>query len=407
MQGWVGGGLQDDGTRLRSGATTVFNQVQGGDGIGLSVSGGTHVDATSQASVPDVLLVSSEYKLFRSTDGGASWVNFTTGFGTAQLPFFVRLARDTADPDPQAFVTFTGDPAGVYISSSGGSWRNISGLLHWLDSGRDTQGFVTVDDTVIGLRNLATHPLQAGIFGAASNKFAYVSADAGAHWLVSLQPAPTPGGPGVYLLSSIAFDPADRSGSSYYLTSRAMNLVDGKGNLSPLPASFGHVYKTVDGGRTWTSLGTGAGGLPFVPAQAIAVDPGDTNTLYVGTALGLYRSLDQGVTWSRFGAGSLPLVEVDDICISPASKRLTVATYGRGFWQIGTDATTNPAGVRGSGDTNFDQRIDGIDLMDLADAFGTTQASDGYRWQADLVGTVNAIDGDDLAALLAQFGGGP
>jgi hypothetical protein len=406
LQGWVGGGFQDDGTRLRSGATTVFNQVRGGDGIGLSVSGGTHVAAASQTAVPDVLLSSAVYTLYRSTDGGGSWTNFTTGFGVAQLPFFVRLARDIADPDGQAFVTFT-DPAGVYLSSSGGSWRDISGSLHWQDSGKDTVGFVTVDNVAIHLRNVATHPLRAGLFAVHSTNFAYVSADAGGHWLVSLQPAPTPGGPGVYLLSSIAFDPADTSGNSYYLTSRAMNLIDSKENLSPLPESFGHVYKTTDGGRTWVSLGAGAGGLPFVPAQSLAVDPGDTNTLYVGTALGLYRSLDRGATWSRFGAGSLPLVEVNDICISPASKRLTVATYGRGFWQIGTDSTTNPAGVRGDGDTNFDQRIDGLDLIDLADAFGTTQASDGYRWQADLVGTVNAIDGDDLVALLAKFGGAP
>ena len=63
--------------------------------------------------------------------------------------------------------------------------------------------------------------------------------------------------------------------------------------------------------------------------------------------------------------------------------------------------------MRGNGDTNFDQRIDGLDLIDLADALGTTQASSSYRWQADLTGTVNAIDSDDLTALLARFGGQP
>jgi hypothetical protein len=140
--------------------------------------------------------------------------------------------------------------------------------------------------------------------------------------------------------------------------------------------------------------------------MVIAVDPGDANTLYVGTALGLYRSIDGGLNWARFGAGTLPLVEVSDLCISPASKRLTVATYGRGFWQIGTDAT-DPAGVKGNGDTNFDQRIDGQDLIDLADAFGTTELTTRYLWQADLVGAVNAIDDGDLTALLAKFGGLP
>jgi hypothetical protein len=63
--------------------------------------------------------------------------------------------------------------------------------------------------------------------------------------------------------------------------------------------------------------------------------------------------------------------------------------------------------VRGNGDTNFDGRIDGEDLIDLADGFGATQASPAYRWQADLVGTSNLIDQSDLNALLARFGGVP
>lgn len=410
LQGFVAGGLQDDGTRLRDGATTSFDQVLGGDGIGLAVSAGTHLDP-ALGEVPDVLLASSEFKIFRSTDGGQSWVNFTSGMGIAQPPFFVRLARDTAAADPQTFVTFTGAPAGVYQSSAGGDWKIISGTLHWQDSNTDTTGFVAVGGGEIALRNLATHPLRAGLYAVQSNKYAYVSADAGVHWLVSLQPAPagSPAGTGIYLLSSIAFDPADLTGQSYYLTSRAMNLIDAQGNLSPLPASFGHLYKTTDGGLHFASLGAqavSAGGLPFVPVAVVAVDPGDAQTLYVGAALGLYRSIDGGATWARMGAGSLPLVEVSDLCVSPAAQRLTAATYGRGFWQIGTGGT-DPAGVRGDGDTNFDQRIDGQDLIDLADAFSSTEASPAYRWQADLVGAVNAVDGDDLAALLLKFGGQP
>ena len=410
LQGFVGGGLQDNGTRLRDVATTAFDQVLGGDGIGLAVSAGAHPDPVL-GYAPDVLLGSAEFKIFRSADGGQSWVSFVGGMGAAQPPFFVRLARDTADPDPQTFVTFTGAPAGVYRSSAGDLWKDISGTLHWQDSNTDTKGFVAVDGSSIGLRNVATHPARAGLYAVQSNKYAYVSADAGAHWLVSVQPAPagTPAGTGIYLLSSVAFDGADTTGQSYYLTSRAMNLVDGKGNTSPLPESFGHLYKTSDGGLTFTSLGAqpvSAGGLPFVPFIVVAVDPGDPRTLYVGTAIGLYRSLDGGANWTRMGAGSLPLVEVSDLCISPAGKRLTAATYGRGFWQIGTDGV-DAAGVRGDGDTNFDQRIDGQDLIDLADAFGASQASPSYRWQADLVGTVNAIDGEDLLALLARFGGQP
>jgi len=59
------------------------------------------------------------------------------------------------------------------------------------------------------------------------------------------------------------------------------------------------------------------------------------------------------------------------------------------------------------GDTNFDSRIDGEDLIDLADGFNTDQSNPRYRWQADLVGSVNQIDQADLNALLAKFGGRP
>jgi len=174
------------------------------------------------------------------------------------------------------------------------------------------------------------------------------------------------------------------------------------------------VFQTTDGGFTWNSVGAqivAKGGLPNVGADVIKVDPDDPTILYVGTVIGLYRSTDSGGTWSRFGAGSLPLVEVRDICFAPpaapgGSERVTIATYGRGFWQIDT-AAASVAGVRGLGDTNFDSRIDGEDLIDLADGFNTDQSSPLYRWQADLVGSVNQIDQADLDALKAKFGGRP
>jgi hypothetical protein len=210
-------------------------------------------------------------------------------------------------------------------------------------------------------------------------------------------------------MTSIALDPIDVTGRTYYVTFSATMLVDDLGNfVGPVPESFGHVLKTSDGGATWQPL-TGPG-LPFVPANVIRVDPNDPATLYVGTSVGLYRSLSGG-PWARFGGDSLPLVDVEDVCISPAStstaRRLTAATFGRGFWQISTDASANPAGVKGRGDTNFDLRIDGLDLIDLADAFSSTQASPMYRYQADMVGSVNLVDDADLTAMLSKFGGQP
>ena len=403
MQGWVAGGLQDNGTRVRKGTTTTFDQLLGGDGIGLAFSG------DAQNGVPGTFLASFENGLLRSTDGGQSFSRFQTGL-TSGLPFFVRVARDEAAAAPDVFLTFT-DPAAVYRSSGGSSWADVSGQLHWKNPVATVNGFTVPGGGAIGLRNIATHPKKTGLWGAVSNKYAYVTANGGADWNVSLQPKPTGNTAGVYKLSSIAFDTADQSGNTYYVTTATSDtLVDDASNLVPAPASFAHLYKTADGGATWSTLGDKAvasGGLPSVPANIIKVDPSDANTLYLGTEIGLYRSTDGGANWSRFGGNSLPLVSVSDLCITASSKRLTAATYGRGFWQISTDASVNPAGVKGRGDTNFDLRVDGRDLLDLADAFGSTQASANYRYQADLTGTTNAVDDADLTSMKSKFGGQP
>jgi hypothetical protein len=428
MLGWMAGGLQDNGTRVRKFDTTIapppgswsrtFDQLLGGDGIGLAVSAGV------TGGVPNTFLASTPGGIWRSSDGGQNWTKYTNGMISGP-PFFVRIVRDEAAA-ADTFLTYS-TPAAMY-SSTGNGWTNISGTLHWTSDVQggpaDTAGFTTPSGGAISLRNVAAHPNKSGLYGAVSNKFAYVTKNGGTDWFVSVRvkvPTSIPNCPGcgAYLLSSIAFDPTDQTGQIYYITSKSMSVTDEAGtNSAPMPSSFGHLYKTVDGGLNWTSLATQAtaGGLPFVPISIVKVDPTDKNTLYVGTDIGLYKSVDGGQNFARFGGGSLPDVEVTDFCISATSKRLVAGTYGRGFWEISTDGSGDPAGVKGRGDTNFDFVVDGQDLIDLADAWGSTETSPAYRYQADLVGTANAVDDADLKAMLdgtglpngvPKFGGRP
>jgi len=407
---FIVGGLQDNGTRLRVGETSTFNQVLGGDGIGVALSRSAQVDATGYV-VPRMFLASRAGSIVRSSDGGRTFDSFTNGLGP--LPFFVRIARDAGrDLAPDLFVTFSAAPSSFYKWQDGeAGWTSISASVHWQDSSADTNGFVTPGGLVVGMRNLTAHPNREGTWAAVSNRFAYLTTDFGAHWLASVQPKPDPRSViGAHLLSSVEFDRTDPSGKTYYITTVASSLVGLESNLFPYPSDFGHLFRTVDGGLTWQSLGvqgTATDRLPAVGVNVIKVDPGDSATLYAGTQIGLYRSIDSGATWSRFGGGTLPLVDVRDLCISLGRQRLVAATFGRGFWQIDTSAGASPAGVRGLGDTNFDSRIDGEDLIDLADGFGAPQSSPFYRWQADLVGTSYGIDQTDLDGLLAKFGGRP
>ena len=87
-----------------------------------------------------------------------------------------------------------------------------------------------------------------------------------------------------------------------------------------------YLYKTTDGGQTWTSLITGA-----IAGYALSVrqDPVNPDLLFLGTEFGLYISLDGGGSWARF-ENNMPKVGVRDMVIHPRDHALVLATHGRG-----------------------------------------------------------------------------
>jgi hypothetical protein len=61
------------------------------------------------------------------------------------------------------------------------------------------------------------------------------------------------------------------------------------------------------------------------------------------------------------------------------------------------------AGSDGFGDVDGDGRVDGVDLVLLARAFGATRGSSRYERDADLDAS-GTVDGQDLAILASNFG---
>lgn len=105
-----------------------------------------------------------------------------------------------------------------------------------------------------------------------------------------------------------------------------------------LPAGQ-HVWKTTNlsaGAPTWNAAGSG---IPDVPVNAFVVDPANTNNLYAGTDIGVYRSTDGGTSWTPFSNG-LPRVPVFDMAIQATNRVLRIATHGRGIWEISLSAFT-------------------------------------------------------------------
>ena len=109
------------------------------------------------------------------------------------------------------------------------------------------------------------------------------------------------------------------------------------------------IFKTTnlnDPNPTWVPS---SNGIPTVPVSGFAVDPQDSNSLYAGTDIGVYRSTDGGANWAPYGMG-LPRVAVFDLKISDVQRQLRIATHGRGIWEIGIPGRLLPV-VRDAGTT--------------------------------------------------------
>jgi photosystem II stability/assembly factor-like uncharacterized protein len=95
----------------------------------------------------------------------------------------------------------------------------------------------------------------------------------------------------------------------------------------------GRVYKSTDGGSHWANAsGSGAGALPNIPINALVIDSQLSDTVYVATDIGVFRTRDGGANWEPFN-DSLPRVVVSGLALRAKNNTLYVSTMGRGAYQ--------------------------------------------------------------------------
>ena len=141
----------------------------------------------------------------------------------------------------------------------------------------------------------------------------------------------------------------------------------------------GHVFRTTVGGSAWTDTSPTAGTPPEpldLPFNAIALDGTDVpTTIYVGTDLGVLRSVDAGASWSVLDDLRFPRVPVTDLAMNQTAGVLVAATYGRGVFKF-----TAPTGAAIA-----------VNLQDGL-AFGTVCTGPAYLTiQVFNVGTANLV----------------
>lgn len=121
-------------------------------------------------------------------------------------------------------------------------------------------------------------------------------------------------------------------------------------------AGANHVWKTTNllsGTPTWTAAGTG---IPDVPVNGFAIDPSNTQNLYAGSDIGVFRSTNGGASWLPFSNG-LPRVAVFDMAIQNNNRILRIATHGKGMYEFNLAAAASSVTSDFDGDGKSDVSV--------------------------------------------------
>lgn len=283
---------------------------------------------TAVAGVPDQPLTfymgASGGGLWKTQNAGISWLNVSDKYFATPSIGSIRVA----DSDPNIVYVGTG---------SDGIRSNVilgKGVYKSVDAGK-TWSFVGLPNAgQIG--SLIIHPRNPDVVlvAAAGNPFTpnhdrgvYRTTDGGKSWTQVLFVSDSTGA------ADLEFAPDDPQ-TVYATMWRGERLpwtiISG--------AHEGGVYKSTDGGGTWTKLGNGLPHDLFGKAD-LAVSPADPNRVYaLIEALpggGLYRSDDRGATW-RLASSFAPLLDrpfyYANVDAAPDNPDV-VYVMATGFWK--------------------------------------------------------------------------
>jgi hypothetical protein len=308
------GGLQDNGTRLRTDNGTIHNQVIGGDGMGAAYSQANTntVLGSAQGSAIRTNLSNTPPEVFQNWAArGALADSAGAGFFTAIIP-----APASLDATGRVFFHFTNSRV----------WRTNDGGLNWILIGSAT---APVSPGLPPTRRFRSSPYNLGLSPTDLNRIAVGSAggfldittNGGASWTDLNLIALVPGYQG--FVTNVTW----QDNQNLWITS----VAQAPGSVRVIKASIASPaapWSTA----TFTAMQSG---LPDLPITRVLFDPRDAtgSKIFAATHVGVYSTRDGGATWDPHGFG-LPTVRVNDIYMPPDGGFVRIATYGRGIWEL-------------------------------------------------------------------------
>jgi photosystem II stability/assembly factor-like uncharacterized protein len=226
--------------------------------------------------------------IFKTTNGGANWAPIFDGQNSLSIS---HIALNPSNPD-EIFVG-TGDlNIGSHYSIGNGIWKSPDGGETWESLGLEETGIIS---------RIIVHPSNGNIVYAASmgkpsekntSRGLYKSTDGGTTWSQSLFVADSAG------IIDLVMDPFNTN-TLYAASWNRMRTNSVNFGTGPNAS----IYKTTDGGGTWTKLTNGlpSGNFARIGLAISAQTQGLLFTSYVGTNFQLsevYKTTNGGTIWT-------------------------------------------------------------------------------------------------------------
>jgi photosystem II stability/assembly factor-like uncharacterized protein len=327
-----------------------------------STSGLLHVESLAiDPRTTNTIYAGTFHLPYKSDDGGKTWRSIKEGIIDDSDIFAIDI-----DPrDPNHIIASA--CSGIYeTKNAGGNWRKVQGipsqsrrtraiLQHpsvpgivfagttegfWRsDKGGDPDSWMVTTSRQLEINSIAVHPSRPDVIFIGTNNYGVMVSNDGGKSFV-----PTNGGFSGRFANAIL---ADRETPNRVYASTINTATGG-----------GFFFVSNDNGESWRPS------MRSMPSRlityAILQDARDANVIYLGTNLGVYRSLDRGVSWSPVWAvekkktpaqkGKRQLTAKR----APAPKRGTAlsnesiveaqeALAAAGYYRVEPDGKTGPA----------------------------------------------------------------
>jgi len=250
--------------------------------------------STAVAGYPDrphvFLMGGTGGGVWRTDDAGVSWHNISDGYFGGSIG---AIAIAEANPNVIYVGSGSADPRGN-TSHGRGMYKSTDGGKTWFHTGLPEAGQIGKIRVHPEDENLVFAAVLGHIFGPNEERGVYRSKDGGESWEAVLQLSDTTG---AISLAMNPHNPNEMYAAMWRAERKPWAMISG--------GLDGGVYKTTDGGDTWTKLG---GGLPegMVGKIGVTVSPANPERVWAIIEAepdgGVYRSDDAGATWQRVNA---------------------------------------------------------------------------------------------------------